>query len=76
MGGRTDPADLVGLRSELIDEDALRGRVSLAGAAPRPGELGSATQSVLVLIGSGAGSALVHAWVAWLRHGRKGLTAN
>jgi hypothetical protein len=66
----------MGLRSWLVDEvGLLRGRVDVAGGVPRPGELGAADQALLVMLGSGAGSALVQAWVAWLRHGRKGVTA-
>jgi hypothetical protein len=75
VGGRAGPGEALELRSRLIDEDALRGQVTPAGHAPQGGELGSQGQALLIMLGSGAGPALVHAWVAWLRYGRKGVTA-
>jgi hypothetical protein len=52
----------------LAGEDALRGRLKLDGAAPRPGEMGSAVDILLVsLAPGGVAAALVAGLFSWLR---------
>ena len=60
--------DVHALRRWLLDEDLLRGRVSLLDGTPRPGHLGTATDMLSVALGSGgAVTALSYALVAWVR---------
>lgn len=52
----------------LREEDELRGRLSLSGPPPRPGELGSAVDILLVsLAPGGVAGALVAGLFSWLR---------
>jgi hypothetical protein len=61
--------DLRALRYWLLEVCDLAGPVDLRQADPRPGELGSVTDALVVAVGSGgAVTALTGAVVSWLRH--------
>ncbi|MGW7445414.1 effector-associated constant component EACC1 [Kitasatospora sp. NPDC054795] len=47
------PDAVLDLRDWLVGEPALRGRVRVATAAPRPGELGSWSDTLVVAVGAG-----------------------
>lgn len=69
-------ADLESLDNWLRGEPELAGRVRLAGPAPRPGQLGALSETLLVAVGSdGAitvvGAALAAALKAWLSQPRR-----
>ncbi|MFI1728777.1 hypothetical protein ACH40E_05955 [Streptomyces acidicola] len=55
----------------LQDEPELRGRVSAASAAPRPGQMsGGALETILVSLGSAGVGALARSLPIWLRQQR------
>jgi hypothetical protein len=57
------------LHAWLADDEELRGRARLAGAAVQPGTLGPAAETLAVALGpGGVTAALATALVAWLRH--------
>jgi Effector Associated Constant Component 1 len=57
------------LRRWLFDVGGLSGPIDLRSAEPRPGELGAATDALIVALGSGgAVTTLVGALVSWLRN--------
>jgi hypothetical protein len=69
-------ADLESLDEWLGGERGLAGRVKLARSAPRDGEMGAVSESLVVAVGSGgaitvAGAALAGALKAWLGQGRR-----
>lgn len=69
-------ADLESLDDWLRGERELAGRVKLAGPAPRAGELGALTETLVVAVGSGGaitvvGAALAGALKAWLSQPRR-----
>jgi Effector Associated Constant Component 1 len=69
-------ADLESLDSWLRGEPELAGRVRIAGAPPRPGQLGALSETLLVAVGSGGaitvvGAALAAALKAWLSQPRR-----
>ena len=65
VGG--DQADLESLDLWLRQEGELAGRVTFAGAKPRPGELGALGEALIVAVGSGgAVSALASSLKAWM----------
>jgi Effector Associated Constant Component 1 len=71
-----DLADLESLDDWLSEEHELAGRVKLAGSAPRDGELGALSESLVVALGSGGaitvvGAALAGALRTWLAHPRR-----
>jgi hypothetical protein len=67
--GDVSADDLRSLRSWLIDDDELRGRVELRQRDPEPGELGSLTDALMVAAGSGGAlTALASVLISWLRH--------
>jgi hypothetical protein len=71
-GGALDP--LRSLRSWLVGEDELRGRVRLVVPAPGPGELGALAEALqVVLAPGGAVAALAAALVSWARRQRTDL---
>jgi hypothetical protein len=81
-GGGDDPAiddgqqidPLRSLRSWLVGEDELRGRVRLMVAAPGPGELGALADTLQVMLApGGAVAALAAAVVSWVRRQRTDL---
>jgi hypothetical protein len=66
-----DVADLESLDDWLRGERELAGRVTVAGPAPRPGELGAVSATLVVALGSGGAitvllSALAGALKTWL----------
>jgi hypothetical protein len=64
--------ELSELRSWLLLEPALRGRVTLVPAAPDPEKLGGVWDALAVALGSGgAGAALSGALSAWLARRRQ-----
>lgn len=67
--------DLRALRRWMIDTGDLRGPFDLRQADPRPGELGSLTDALVVAAGSGgAVTALAGVLISWLRHRTTDLT--
>jgi hypothetical protein len=71
-GQELDP--LRSLRSWLVDEDELRGRVRLVVPAPGPGELGALAEALQVLLApGGAAATLAAAIVSWARRQRTDL---
>ncbi len=67
--------DLRSLRSWMIDMGELRGPFELRRPDPRPGEMGSLTDALIVAVGSGgAVTALAGVLVSWLRHRTSDLT--
>jgi hypothetical protein len=63
-----DPAvELRNLRDWLHTDDDFRGSADLAIAAPGIGEMGTASETVNVVIGSGGVAALASALSVWLR---------
>jgi hypothetical protein len=64
-----DADDLRSLRAWLVQENELRGRVSLPAAPPREGTLGSVVEVLLAAVGSGGAiTVLIGGIVSWLRH--------
>jgi hypothetical protein len=56
------------LRSWLVGEDELRGRVELVERPPHPGALGPVLDSLLVALApGGAASVLMAGFIAWVR---------
>ncbi|MFD9966521.1 hypothetical protein [Amycolatopsis sp. NPDC059020] len=69
IGG--DAAELGALLDWLRHEDALRGRVRLRRAEPRPGEMGGVLDALVVAMGSGgAGAVLARSVSTWFSHRR------
>jgi hypothetical protein len=67
-----DPAR--SLRSWLVDEDELRGRVRLMDRPPEPGRLGAWLETVAVVLApGGAAAVLAGAVVSWVRWHRSDL---
>ncbi|WP_257902885.1 effector-associated constant component EACC1 [Saccharothrix obliqua] len=54
----------------LRDEDALRGRVSLAAAPPAEGEMGELVDAAVIVLTSGTASVLVRSLFDYLKHRR------
>jgi len=70
-----DADTLRGLRSWLVDEPALRGRVTTRHSPPADDKLGPMLEALVVAVGpGGAAVALVTGIVAWLRQQRGDLT--
>ncbi|MFE6926329.1 hypothetical protein ACFVAV_35330 [Nocardia sp. NPDC057663] len=66
------PVDLASLRSWLIEEDDLRGRVQVVPTAPEPGKLGGLSDALVIAVGTGgvatvAIQAIANTVIAWLR---------
>ncbi|MEU4711404.1 hypothetical protein AB0G00_33770 [Nocardia salmonicida] len=66
------PVDLASLRSWLIEEDDLRGRVQTMPAVPEPGKLGGLSDVLVIALGTGgvatvATKVLANTVIAWLR---------
>lgn len=70
VAGARAAADLRELRSSLMQEPELRGRVHLTERPPEPDHLGAdpGLMSVLLDFGPTAATVLTSAVVAWLRH--------
>ena len=67
--------DLRSLRQWLADDGELPGPFELRHAAPRPGQMGSLTDALVVAAGSGGAiTALAGVLVSWLRHRTSDLT--
>lgn len=67
--------DLRSLRAWLVQENELRGRVSLPTAPPKEGTLGSVVEVLLAAVGSGGAiTVLVGGIISWLRHRSQDLT--
>lgn len=67
--------ELRALREWLAGEDELRGRVTLRGAPPRPGEMGAVVDLITVAVGSGgAATVLAGSLAVWLRNRRSDVT--
>ncbi|GAA3229250.1 effector-associated constant component EACC1 [Actinocorallia longicatena] len=63
------PDDLRSLDDWLRGEERLRGRIRLVPAPPRPGELGTADEELLVTLADAAqNAALAETVEIWLRH--------
>ncbi|WP_147455122.1 effector-associated constant component EACC1 [Saccharothrix australiensis] len=62
--------DLRALVMWLRDEDALRGRVSLAAAPPAEGEMGEIVDAAVIVLTSGTVSVLVRSLFDYLKHRR------
>jgi hypothetical protein len=61
--------DLRSLRQWMIDGGELRGPFELREPGPRPGEMGSLTDALVVAAGSGGAiTALAGVLISWLRH--------
>lgn len=74
-GSDVSAADLRSLRSWMIDMGELRGPFELRRPEPRPGEMGSLTDALIVAAGSGGAiTALAGVLVSWLRHRTSDLT--
>lgn len=70
-----DADALRGLRSWLVDEPALRGRVTTRESPPAEGTLGPLLEALVVAVGpGGAAAALVTVLVTWLRQQRSDVT--
>jgi hypothetical protein len=70
-----DADTLRGLRSWLVDEPALRGRVTTRESPPADGTLGPMLEALVVAVGpGGAAAALVTVLVTWLRQQRADVT--
>jgi hypothetical protein len=68
VAGRDQADDLAGLWAWLNDEDELRGSVSPVERSIGETELGSATDSLTVVLGStGVGAALSRSLITWLQ---------
>ncbi|MCK2245040.1 MULTISPECIES: hypothetical protein [unclassified Crossiella] len=61
-----DEDELRRLASWLRDEEELRGQVSLSHQPIRPGEMGGAIDTIVVLVTSGTAAAMVTAVFDWL----------
>jgi hypothetical protein len=70
--GSADGGDVVrALRSWLLGEDVLRGRVRLVTTPPAPGTLGSVLATVAIAVGpGGAATVFASALIAWIRRQR------
>ncbi|MFF4395528.1 hypothetical protein [Streptomyces sp. NPDC001480] len=67
-----EPGALEDLRDWLNDEAALRGRVRTPPSAPRPGELGVLSETLVVAVGAGGVlTALAKALAVYLRQPRR-----
>ncbi|MEU9273161.1 hypothetical protein AB0E04_48530 [Streptomyces sp. NPDC048251] len=65
------PDELRSLLDWLRHEDDLRGRVTLQHGDPEPGEMGSAHDTLAVLLGTGgAGTVLARSLFSWLSQRR------
>jgi cysteine synthase len=63
------PDDLRSLRRWMLDVHDVRGPIDLRQADPRPGELGTVTDALVVAVGSGGAlTAFASALVSWIRH--------
>ncbi|MFB9907067.1 effector-associated constant component EACC1 [Allokutzneria oryzae] len=72
VGGQ---ADLVSLHQWLVREDELRGRVTLHQPPPEPGQLGVATDVLVVaLSGGGAITVLASSLQIWLKQRHSDVT--
>jgi hypothetical protein len=61
--------DLRSLRRWMIEDGELRGPFEFRQAGPRPGEMGSLTDALVVAAGSGGAiTALAGVLISWLRH--------
>lgn len=67
--------ELRSLRRWMLDVRGLAGPVDLQQADPKPGEMGSLTDALVVAAGSGGAiTAIAGALVSWLRHRTTDLT--
>jgi hypothetical protein len=67
--------ELRSLRRWMLDVRGLGGPVDLQQAEPKPGEMGSLTDALIVAAGSGGAiTAIAGALVSWLRHRTTDLT--
>jgi hypothetical protein len=67
--------ELRSLRRWMLDVRSLSGPVDLQHADPKPGEMGSLTDALVVAAGSGGAiTAIAGALVSWLRHRTTDLT--
>lgn len=72
LSGDTSTTYLESLSDWLKDEPKFTGRVRLVGPTPQEGELGAATNAVLVMLGSGGAlSVLASSLKTWLSQPRK-----
>ncbi len=72
LTGGEKTAGLESLESWLRGEPAMAGRVRLAAAQPKPGEMGLAAETLLVAVGSGGAlSALAASLRGWLSQPRR-----
>ncbi|MFB6814179.1 hypothetical protein ACFCV8_06505 [Streptomyces sp. NPDC056347] len=71
VSGEDDQVHLRSLRDWLTREDLFRGRLSLQGEAPRPGQMGAAVEVLMVAVGSGgAATVLARSVTTWLTQRR------
>ncbi|MFD5092783.1 hypothetical protein ACFWMR_19435 [Amycolatopsis thailandensis] len=70
--GRQD--ELRELMRWLSTEDELRGRLTLAGAAPVPGAMGNPADRLVVTLGVGAAAVLARSLAIWLHQRRSVIT--
>ncbi|MFD5831917.1 hypothetical protein ACFWGZ_41205, partial [Lentzea sp. NPDC060358] len=59
VSGEDDQVHLRSLRDWLTREDLFRGRLSLRGEAPRPGQMGAAVEVLMVAVGSGGAATVL-----------------